>query len=163
NPHSQKDSVQTLLDLGATLAQCGDPAGAAAALRTVTGPIKAMPEGRERTLATRQLAERFALAGQADEAIALAFGLQAKPEGASGIKVRSCALNPIASYLATSGNLPKAIEAARGIQDKDLGASALSTIAAAQVEQGDAATAMRTVDSIEAPAARIRALVGVSW
>ena len=74
--------------------------------------------------------------------------------------VRSAALNTITCYLAASGNVAKAIEAARGIRDKELLGYALGTIAEAQARQGDAAAAMRTVESIEAPEARIRALVG---
>ena len=104
------------------------------------------------------LAERLALAGEADEAIALALTLEENAEGMD--KVRSAALNTITFYLAHSGNDAKAIEAARGIRDKQLLPYALGTIAEAQARQGDAAAAMRTVESIEAPEARIRALVG---
>src|SRR5207249_586255 len=46
---AKKASLQTLLDIGAALAQSGYHAEAAAALRKAEDPIKAMPEGGERT------------------------------------------------------------------------------------------------------------------
>ena len=107
------------------------------------------------------LAERLALAGEAAEAIALASALEENAGGKD--RGRSNALNIITFYLAGSGNLTKAIEAAGQIHDKHQLGYALGTIAVAQARQGDAAAAMRTVESIAAPDARIRALVGNLW
>jgi tetratricopeptide (TPR) repeat protein len=125
--------------------------------------INKMPEGHERTFATKMLAERLALAGEADEAIAIASGLEENAQEVVGIKVRSSTLNVISQYLSSSGNLAKAREAAGRIQDKDQLGSALWMIAMAEVRQGDTIAAMRTVESIEATEAKIRALVGEYW
>ena len=43
-----------------------------------------MPEGHERIFATKMLAERLALAGEADEAIAIASGLEENARKSSG-------------------------------------------------------------------------------
>ncbi len=158
NRRDPKERVQALLDLGASKAQGGDRAGAVALLHKAAESIKGMEEGRDRVYATKMLAERLALAGEADEAIALALTLEEKAEGMD--KVRSGALNTITFYLAHSGNDARAIEAASGIRDRQLLPYALGTIAEIQARQGDAAAAMRTVESIAAPEARIRALVG---
>ena len=120
--------------------------------------LVAMPEGRHRADAAKGLAQCLALADEADEAIALASGLE--EDGGGVAKARSSALATITFYLANSGNLAKAIEAAGGIRDQDQLGYALWAIAVTQVGQGDTPAAMRTVESIEAPEARIRALVG---
>jgi tetratricopeptide (TPR) repeat protein len=122
-----------------------------------------MPEGHERTFATMQLAERLGLAGEADQAIAIASGLEENADGVVGIKVRSSALCVISQYLSSSGNIAKAKEAADRIPDKDQLGYALSAIAVAQVRQGDATAAMRTLESIEKPEGRLKALVGEFW
>ncbi len=160
NRRGPKERVRALLDLGASKAQGGDRAGGVAVLHKAAEFIKGMEEGRDRVIATKMLAERLALAGEADEAIALASSLQENAEGMD--MVRSGTLNTIAFYLAFDGNDAKAIEAARGIHHKRLLPSALGMIAEVQARQGDAAAAMRTVESIEPAEARIRALVGTS-
>jgi len=158
NRRNPKERVQALLDLGASRAGGGDRAGGVAMLHKAAELIKGMEEGRDRVFATKMLAERLALAGEADEAIALALTLEEKAGEME--KVRSAALNAITFYLAHSGKDAQAIEAARGIRDKQLLAYALATIAELQARQRDAAAAMRTVESIAAPEARIGALVG---
>ncbi len=155
-----KERVRALLDLGASKAQGGDAAGGVAVLHKTIDMIKAMHEEEDRVSATKMLAERLALAGAADEAIAMAASLEDNAQSRAG--GLSATLHTITWYLAASGNVAKAIEAARGIRDKDLLGYALGTIADAQARQGDAAAAMRTVESIEPAEARIRALVGTS-
>ena len=147
-----KERVHALLDLGASKAQTGDRAGGVAVLHKAAESINRMEEGQERVIATKMLAERLALAGEADEAIALASSLEENAEGMD--MVRSGALNTIAFYLAFDGNEAKAIEAARGIRHKRLLPSALGMIAEVQARQGDAVAAMRTVESIATPEVR---------
>ncbi len=150
----KNDNFRTLLDIGTSLGQRDDRPGAVVALHKAGELIKAMPEGRHRSEAARMLAERLALAGEADEAIALASVLE---------EDRSRALYLITFYLASSGNLAKAIEAAGRIQDNGQLGYALLTIAVTQARQGDTVTAIQTVESIAAPGARIRSLVGDLW
>ena len=165
---AKKDGFESLLDIGASLAQHDDRAGAVKALHKAGELIKAMPDGRDRIGAKKRLAEHLGLAGEADEAIAVALGLKEdgdgdgedEKEGGGEAKASSEALATITFYLSYSGNLAKAIEAAGGISDKEQLSFALWSIAVAQVRQGDRLAAMETVESIAIPEARIRALVG---
>jgi beta-lactamase regulating signal transducer with metallopeptidase domain len=160
---AKADRLQTFLDIGASLAQRGDRAGAVDALRKASKLIDALPPGHERTVATMQLAMRLGLAGKADKAIAIASGLKENDADVVGILVRSSALCTISQYLSGSGNIAKAREAAERIADKGKLGYALSGIAVAQVRQGDPAAAIRTIESIENPEGRIKALAGESW
>jgi beta-lactamase regulating signal transducer with metallopeptidase domain len=160
NRRDPMGSVRDLLDLGASRAQEGDRSGGLAVLHRALARVQAIPKEDERVLAKKMLAERLALAGAADEAIAMASSLAENP--VSGAAGQSATLHIIAWYLASDGHVAKAIEAARGIRDKELLGYALGKIADAQAVQGDAGAAMRTVESIEPIEARIRALVGSS-